>query len=126
MVVIILVKSLGKITRFARNDKSFEMKIVNKGAILMYVILVYDIVTDTEGKKILPKVFKICKKYLVHIQKSVFEGEISNANIIALKHELSEYIRDDTDSVIIFKARQEKWLQKEFWGLEDDKMSKFI
>lgn len=27
----------------------------------MYVILVYDIVTDEEGKKILPKVFKICK-----------------------------------------------------------------
>ena len=73
----------------------------------MYVILVYDIVTDTEGKKILPKVFKICKKYLVHIQKSVFEGEISNANIIALKHELSEYIRDDMDSVIIFKAIKE-------------------
>lgn len=96
------------------------------GEVIMYVILVYDIVTDIQGKKILPKVFKICKKYLVHIQKSVFEGEISNANLIALKHELSEYVRDDRDSVIIFKARQEKWLQKEFWGLEDDKMSNFI
>ena len=53
----------------------------------MYVILVYDIVTDMQGKKILPKVFKICKKYLVHIQKSVFEGEISKANLTALKHE---------------------------------------
>lgn len=41
----------------------------------MYAILVYDIVTDDQGKKCLPKVFKICKKYLIHIQNSVFEGK---------------------------------------------------
>lgn len=49
----------------------------------MYVILVYDIICDEKGKKILPKVFKICKKYLVHIQNSVFEGNISKVNGLA-------------------------------------------
>ena len=34
------------------------------------VILVYDIICDEKGRKILPKVFKICKKYLVHIPVS--------------------------------------------------------
>lgn len=53
----------------------------------MYVILVYDIVTDDAGKKILPKVFKICKKYLTHIQHSVFEGNISTPKITALKND---------------------------------------
>jgi|GEM_PF-6887624 len=36
----------------------------------MYIILVYDIVMDDKGKKILPKVYKLCKKYLSHIQNS--------------------------------------------------------
>lgn len=92
----------------------------------MYVILVYDIVTDEQGKKNLPNVFKICKKYLVHIQNSVFEGNISVSNISALKVDLKPYVRKDKDSVILFTARDERWLKKEFIGLEDDKTSRFI
>ncbi len=92
----------------------------------MYVILVYDIVTDDTGKKILPKVFKICKKYLTHIQNSVFEGNINLANIEMLKCELKQYIRKDMDSVILFTSRDEKWLSKEFIGVEDDKTSRFL
>lgn len=92
----------------------------------MYVILVYDIVTDDTGKKILPKVFKICKKYLIHIQNSVFEGNINLANIEMLKCELKQYIRKDMDSVILFTSRDEKWLSKEFIGVEDDKTSRFL
>ena len=42
----------------------------------MYVILVYDIKVDEQGKRILPKVYKTCKKYLIHIQNSVFVGDI--------------------------------------------------
>ncbi len=92
----------------------------------MYVILVYDIVTDDTGKKILPKVFKICKKYLTHIQNSVFEGNINLANIEMLKCDLKQYIRKDMDSVILFTSRDEKWLSKEFIGVEDDKTSRFL
>lgn len=92
----------------------------------MYVILVYDILTDNEGKKILPKVFKLCKKYLTHIQKSVFEGNISKPKFIALKKELDCYIRKDVDSVIVFYTREERWLNKEFWGMIDDKTSNFL
>lgn len=92
----------------------------------MYVILAYDIVTDDTGKKILPKVFKICKKYLTHIQNSVFEGNINLANIEMLKCELKQYIRKDMDSVILFTSRDEKWLSKEFIGVEDDKTSRFL
>ena len=92
----------------------------------MYVILVYDIVADEKGKKILPKVFKICKKYLTHIQNSVFEGDISKSNSLALKKELAKYVRRDKDSVIMFHTREERWLNKEFLGIEDDKTSNFL
>ena len=92
----------------------------------MYIILVYDIVLDTEGKKILPKTYKTCKKYLTHIQNSVFEGEISESQLAKLKVELTGIIREDKDSLIVFKTRNERWLEKQFWGKEDDKMSCFI
>lgn len=92
----------------------------------MYVILVYDICTDTDGKKILPKIFKICKKYLTHIQNSVFEGEVSPSQLKQLKMELSKHIRKTEDSLIIFKSRQEKWLDKEYLGIEKDETDNFI
>ncbi len=92
----------------------------------MYVLLVYDIVTDDDGKKVLPKVFKICKRYLHHIQNSVFEGEISPTNLLALEKELSKFIRTDKDSVIVFQSRQVRWLKKEFWGKKEDKTSNFL
>lgn len=93
---------------------------------IMYVILVYDIVTDEQGKKNLPIIFKKCKKYLVHIQNSVFEGNITLPKITALKNELKPYIRKDKDSVIVFTAREERWLKKEFLGTDEDKTSRFI
>ncbi len=32
---------------------------------------------------------------------------------------MKPYIDTELDSVIIFKSRQEKWLDKEFWEKED-------
>lgn len=92
----------------------------------MYVILVYDIKTEDNGQKILNRTFKICKKYLSHIQNSVFEGELSEAQIIKLKYELNNIIRNDKDSVILFRSRNERWLEKDMWGKKDDKTSNFI
>ena len=94
----------------------------------MYVILVYDInLEEKEGQRVLRKVFKTCKKYLVHIQNSVFEGELLESQAIKLKAELDEYIREEKDSVILFKSRSQKWLEKEFLGkIEEDKTSNFL
>ena len=94
----------------------------------MYVILVYDInLEEKEGQKVLRKVFKTCKKYLVHIQNSVFEGELLESQALNLKSELDEYIREEKDSVILFKSRSQKWLEKEFLGkIEEDKTSNFL
>ena len=92
----------------------------------MYVVLVYDISLDDNGRKRWSHVFKICKKYLTHIQNSVFEGEISKVQLVKLQREVDEYIDKQQDSVIIFKSRQERWLDKEFWGVKDDATSFFI
>ena len=104
-----------------------NMKVLKCGG-NMYVILVYDInLEDKEGQKVLRNVFKICKKYLVHIQNSVFEGELLESQAIKLKSELNKYIREDKDSVILFKSRNQRWLDKEFLGkIEDDKTDNFL
>lgn len=82
----------------------------------MYIILVYDIKMDNGGSKVLRRVFKICKRYLSHVQKSVFEGELTPAKLAALKKELKKWIREDRDSLIVFHSANKKWLKKDFWG----------
>ena len=63
----------------------------------MYIVLVYDVSQEDHGTKRWSKIFKTCKRYLTHIQ----------------------------NSVILFKSRQEKWMDKEFWGRKDD-LTSFI
>ena len=92
----------------------------------MYIVLVYDISQEEKGQKRWSRVFKICKKYLSHIQNSVFEGEISKAQLVKLQQELRQFIDKNLDSVIIFKSRNEKWLDKEFWGKVEDKTGFFL
>ncbi len=91
----------------------------------MYIVLVYDVSQAENGARRWSRIFKICKKYLTHIQNSVFEGELSKGQLAQLQKELKEYIDKELDSVIIFKSLQEKWLDKEFWGRKDD-LTSFI
>ena len=91
----------------------------------MYIVLVYDVSQEENGARRWSRIFKICKKYLTHIQNSVFEGELSKGQLAQLQKELKEYIDKELDSVIIFKSRKEKWLDKEFWGRKDD-LTSFI
>lgn len=91
----------------------------------MYIVLVYDVSQEDHGTKRWSEIFKTCKRYLTHIQNSVFEGEISRAQLASLQQELKQYIDPELDSVILFKSRQEKWMDKEFWGRKDD-LTSFI
>ena len=92
----------------------------------MYIVLVYDISKTDNGQKRWSHIFKICKKYLTHIQNSVFEGELSKVQLEKLRQELKPHVDTSLDSIILFKSRQERWLDKEFWGIEDDKTSLLI
>ena len=67
---------------------------MSKGKNYNYAILFYDV-----GEKRVQKVFKICKKYFNHHQKSVFRGHVTPANLIAFKAELKNVIDEDYDFV---------------------------
>lgn len=79
----------------------------------MYVILVYDI-----GEKRVGKMLKLCRQYLMWIQNSVFEGEITKVKLKELISRAKGIMESDEDSLIIFSSRQEKWLDKQIIGTE--------
>jgi CRISPR-associated protein Cas2 len=86
----------------------------------MYLILVYDI-----NEKRVGKMLKLCRKYLSWIQNSVFEGDITDSKIKELLH-LAKLIMDDKDSLILFKSRESKWLEKEVIGQEKASTDNFL
>ena len=96
----------------------------------MYLVLIYDIALSPEEKakdaRVLRNVFKACKKYLSHIQNSVFEGELSEPQLLALKLELGKYLRKERDSCIIFRGRNNIWMNKEFLTKPIDYTSQFL
>lgn len=87
----------------------------------MYVLIVYDI-----GEKRVAKVFKYLRKYLNWIQNSVFEGELSEGQLMEIKMGLKKIMKKEEDSVIIFTARSEKWLSKEVMGKEKNPITNFL
>ena len=87
----------------------------------MYVILVYDI-----GEKRVAKMLKLCRRYLNWIQNSVFEGEITGVKLRELKSQAKSIMDPEDDSLIIFKSREEKWLDKEVIGKEKNELDNFL
>ena len=87
----------------------------------MYIILVYDVSTKRCGKML-----KLCRKYLNWIQNSVFEGEITEVKLEELKFTAKKIMDEETDSLIIFRTRQEKWLDKEIVGSERQSLSNML
>lgn len=87
----------------------------------MYVIIVYDC-----GEKRVAKMLKLCRKYLNWIQNSVFEGELSEVKLKELQLKAKSIMEDREDSLIIFKSRNEKWLEKEIIGKERSNIDNFL
>ena len=87
-----------------------------------YAFVFYDI-SDTEskiGKNRVSKVFKICKKYFNHHQKSVFRGNITPANIIKFKDEINKVIDKDLDFVSIIKLPNKSVFDEDILGIDKE------
>jgi CRISPR-associated protein Cas2 len=87
----------------------------------MYVILVYDVDTKRVGKML-----KLCRRYLNWIQNSVLEGELTDVKLKELIFKAKKIMKPETDSLIIFKSRQEKWLEKQVIGKEKNELDNLL
>lgn len=77
----------------------------------MHIILVYDV-----NAKRVHKVLKTCRKYLISVQNSVFEGQLTDSKIDKLKNELSKIIIPSEDSICIYKYEQLSYVDKDQIG----------
>ncbi len=82
---------------------------------LLYIIIVYDVLAKKTSK-----IMNLLRQYLFHIQNSVFEGDLTEAQIKELKYKLKKLIDKNKDSIIIFqfKSLSKKMYSKEIIGIE--------
>lgn len=93
----------------------------------MFVIAVYDISTlEAAGRRRLPKVMRTMRKYLHHSQKSVFEGDITDAKFFALQREIEDLIDMDMDFVVFFKVPGFNGIERLNLGKEFDPNSNIL
>ncbi len=79
-----------------------------------YAFVFYDV-----NEKRVNRVFKVCKKYLSHFQKSVFRGEITPSNLINLRKDLNKVIEKDEDLICIVKLLNGNVFGEEVLGIQE-------
>ena len=87
----------------------------------MYVLIVYDVAVER-----VTKVHKCLKRFLHWRQNSVFEGELTEAQIETVRNDLQKVIDDELDSVLFYIARDAKWLKRESLGQDKNSTTNFL
>ena len=73
----------------------------------MMILVTYDVNTVTgDGKKRLRQVAKVCVNYGQRVQNSVFECNIDPAMYVEIKHQLSQIIDHELDSLRFYRLGQ--------------------
>lgn len=84
-----------------------------------YAFLFYDV-----GEKRVQKVFKVCKKYLTHYQKSVFRGDMTPSKFISLRSRINKVIDKDEDFVCIIKLMNVMYLVRKCLEMRERRLGK--
>ena len=70
----------------------------------MMLVITYDVNTTTaSGQKRLRKVAKLCERYGMRVQNSVFEVLVDAAQLVVLKSELKKAIDSEKDSIRFYR-----------------------
>ncbi len=87
----------------------------------MFVIVAYDI-----NVKRVSKALKIGRRYLNWTQNSVFEGELTAAQLANLKADFKKVIKEEEDSVVFYLVRREKYMERQVIGKEKGQTGPFL
>lgn len=79
----------------------------------MFVIVTYDV-----NEKIVNKVRKQLKKYLIWTQNSVFEGEITQGKMHKCISEIEKMICKGRDSVYVYEIKNPRNIEKKVYGVQ--------
>jgi len=81
---------------------------------MVYAIIVYDIQADRT-----PKFLKYLRRYLTHVQNSVFEGELTEGTLVEVKETLQSMLQEG-ESVMVSRMDSESYVDRSVYG--DDPM----
>ena len=87
----------------------------------MYVVIAYDVNVERVNR-----VKKFLRKYLNWVQNSLFEGELSEADLEEVKMGLRRIIDEETDMIVIYKLRSEKAMKREIIGTDKSGIEEII
>jgi CRISPR-associated protein Cas2 len=87
----------------------------------MYVIIVYDV-----GVERVNKIKKFLRTWLNWVQNSVFEGELTESEFLKVEDGLKNIIDKELDSIIIFKLRDRKYIDRKILGIEKNIQSDIL
>jgi len=88
---------------------------------MVYLIVVYGINVNR-----IDAVRKFLKTYLTWIQNSVFEGEVSESQFAEIKTTVKDLIDEKQDSVIFYKLKSRKLVDKETIGTSKGEVMNII
>ncbi|MFI0350922.1 CRISPR-associated endonuclease Cas2 [Actinomadura sp. 9N407] len=77
----------------------------------MYVVVVYDTAVERN-----PHILRTCRQYLHHVQRSVFEGSLSPAQVKRFKAAVEKAIDQSYDSVLVYTFPPGTTPVRESWG----------
>ncbi len=85
----------------------------------MLTLITYDVSTaDAAGRKRLSKVAKICVNYGQRVQNSVFECDLNNAQLVAVRDKLLKAMDDKRDSLRIYNLGNNYASRIEHYGVK--------
>jgi CRISPR-associated protein Cas2 len=86
----------------------------------MYYIAVYDV-----NQKRVAKMLKTMRGYMHWVQNSVFEGKLTESQLLSLQKDIAEVMDEEEDSLIIYEM-PEQWMDRKIIGVEKGGDSQFI
>ena len=85
-----------------------------------YVIAVYDVAVERNRKAL-----QLFRRYLAHVQNSVFEGELTVAQLTELEA-AADALLADSDSVILYAMRTAAYHERCVLGADRGTASPFV
>ena len=86
----------------------------------MYVVVVYDMEAERTQKML-----KFLRRYLTHVQNSVFEGDVTKGDL----QEIRGYVEDtlkEGESVIIYELSSENLVDRTVYGDDPAEDKRFL
>lgn len=80
---------------------------------MVFLLVVYDIAEERVAK-----VHDFLKTYLHWIQNSVFEGQVTDAQLAMIQTGLKKIVELEYDAIYFFKIKNPRHVEKEVLGIE--------